>query len=229
MVLIRSPKAALFRRGSSILTEARARAATCRPRPGTTFEEQDVYFRASALLEGGQNNLLLGGSEQAVARPTLNPARLPANPHGMPIWGCLVHLQKKQMKEGERERWPTAHTPRGDSDVPEDPRGLERAFASTAVDSEAAGPRTVETRGRANWPAQGNATEPRPPSQKPTRTRDVEGEPPWEGINEQRRGTEARQADSVRNAAAHRKTHLPRPKDFSQRGGVDHDVRSSEL
>jgi hypothetical protein len=27
----------------------------------------------------------------------------------------------------------------------------------------------------------------------------------------------------VRNAAAHRKTHLPRPKDFSQRGGVNHD------
>ena len=119
-----------------------------------------------------------------------------------------------------------ARPTRGDSDVPEDPRGLERAFASTVVDSEATGPRTVETRGRANWPVQGNATEPRPPSQKPTRTRDVEGEPPWEGINEQRcqrRGTEARQADSVRNAAAHRKTHLPGLKDFSQRGGVNND------
>jgi hypothetical protein len=55
------------------------------------------------------------------------------------------------------------------------------------------------------------------------RTRNVEGEPPWEGINEQRRGTEARQADSVRDAVAHRKTHLPRPIDFSQRGGMDHD------
>jgi hypothetical protein len=124
---------------------------------------------------------------------------------------------------GARATADGAHPARSDSDVPEDPRGLERALASTAVDSEAAGPRTVETRGKTNWPAQGNATEPRPPSQKPTRTRDVEGEPPWEGINKHRRGTEAREANSVRNAAAHRKTHLPRPKDFSQRGGVDHD------
>ena len=45
------------------------------PQPGTTFEEQDVYSRASALLEGGKNNILLGKSEQAVARPTLDPAR----------------------------------------------------------------------------------------------------------------------------------------------------------
>jgi hypothetical protein len=60
-----------------------------------------------------------------------------------------------------------AHPMRGDSDVPEDPRGLERAFASTTIDSEAAGPRTIETRGRTNWPVQGK---PRPPSQKPMRT-----------------------------------------------------------
>jgi hypothetical protein len=53
------------------------------PRPGTIIEEQDIYFRASALLEGEQNNLPLACSEQAVARPTLNLARLPANPHGM--------------------------------------------------------------------------------------------------------------------------------------------------
>jgi hypothetical protein len=29
-----------------------------------------------------------------------------------PTWGCLVHLQKKQTKEGERERRPMAHIPR---------------------------------------------------------------------------------------------------------------------
>jgi hypothetical protein len=84
-----------------------------------------------------------------------------------------------------------AHPARGDSDVPEDLRGPERALASTAVDSKAAGPHMVGTRRRINWPAQGNATEPRPPSQKPTGTRDVEGEPPWDGINKQRRGTES--------------------------------------
>jgi hypothetical protein len=31
------------------------------PRPGTVIEEQDVYFRESALLEGEQNNLPLVG------------------------------------------------------------------------------------------------------------------------------------------------------------------------
>jgi hypothetical protein len=61
-------------------------------------------------------------------------------------------------------------------DVPEGPRGLERALSSTVVDSEAAGPRMVEPKRRTNWPAQENATEPRPLSQKPTRTRGVEGE-----------------------------------------------------
>jgi hypothetical protein len=38
-----------------------------RPRPGTIIEEQDIYFRASALLNREQNNLPLVSSEQAVA------------------------------------------------------------------------------------------------------------------------------------------------------------------
>ncbi|KAI0276553.1 hypothetical protein BC826DRAFT_976756 [Russula brevipes] len=71
--------------------------------------------------------------------------------------------------------------------IPEGPRGLERALASTEVDSKAAGLRTVKSRHRTNWPAQENATKPRPPSQKPTHTRGVEGELPWEGINKKQR------------------------------------------
>lgn len=53
------------------------------------------------------------------------------------------------------------HSTHSNSDAPEDPWGMERVFASTAVDSEATGPRTVKTRCRADWPAQGNGTEPR--------------------------------------------------------------------
>jgi hypothetical protein len=37
------------------------------PRPGTIIEEHDIYFQASALLEGEQNILPLVSSEQAVA------------------------------------------------------------------------------------------------------------------------------------------------------------------
>jgi hypothetical protein len=70
-----------------------------------------------------------------------------------------------------------AHPMRSDSDVPKDPRGLEHAFASTAVDSEAAGLRTAETRGRTNWPMQGNATEPWPRARSQMRTRTPETKP----------------------------------------------------
>jgi hypothetical protein len=62
---------------------------------------------------------------------------------------------------GARAMADGAHPARSDPDLPDDPRGRGRALASTAVDSEAAGPHTVESRRRANWPAQGNATEPR--------------------------------------------------------------------
>jgi hypothetical protein len=186
------------------------------PRTGTV---QDAYFRASALLEGEKNNLLLVGSEQAVARPTPNLAQLPVKNDGMPNLGLPgAPAEVADEGEGERATADDAHPARSDPDVPNDPRGQERAFASTTADSEAAGPRMVETRRRINWPAQVNATEPRPPSQKPTRTRDLEGERPWEGINKQQRGTEARQADSMCNAVTHRKTHLPRPRRQPERG-----------
>jgi hypothetical protein len=193
------------------------------PQPGTVIEGQYVHLRGSALLEGEQNNLQVG-SEQAVTRPTPNLAQIPVNTHDMPNSG-LPGPPAEGADEGGGARATAngADPAYGVFDIPEGPRGLERALASTAVDSEAAGPCTVESRCRTNWPAQENATEPRPPSQKPTRTRGVEGEPPWEGINEKQRGTEAHQAESVRNAAAHCKMHLQRPKDFCQRGGADND------
>jgi hypothetical protein len=162
--LIRSPKATLFRCGRSILTEGKAHAAT----------------RGS--------NLLLVDSEQAVTRPTPNLPQIPVNTHGMPNLGLPgTPAEESDEGGGARAMANGADPAYGVFDVPEGPRGLERALASTVVDSEAAGPRTVESRRRANWPAQENATEPRPPSEKPTRTRGVEGEPLWEGINEKQR------------------------------------------
>jgi len=105
------------------------------------------------------------------------------------------------------------HPMHGDSDAPEDPWGMECAFASTVVDSEATGLSTVKTRFRIDWPTQGNETEPRPPSQQLTHTREGEGEPLCKGITErteQQRGTEAHQVDSMRNTAVHHRTHLPK-------------------
>jgi len=68
------------------------------------------------------------------------------------------------------------HPTHSNSDTPEDPWGMECVFASTMVNSEATGPRTVQTKCRTDWPAQGNVTEPQPPSQQLTLTREQERE-----------------------------------------------------
>jgi hypothetical protein len=78
------------------------------------------------------------------------------------IWGLPGAPAEADEGGGARAMAKGTRPTRGDLDVPEDPRGLERAFASTAVNSEAAGPHTVGTRHRTDWPTQGNATEPRP-------------------------------------------------------------------
>ncbi|KAI0284428.1 hypothetical protein BC826DRAFT_1109765 [Russula brevipes] len=113
------------------------------PQPGTNIEGQDVYLRASALLEGEQKNLLAACNEQAVAPQTGDPARLPVNPYGMPNLGPPG--APAEADEGGRARAMAdgAHPARSDPDVPSDPRGRRRALASTAVDSEAAGPHTT--------------------------------------------------------------------------------------
>ncbi|KAI0290318.1 hypothetical protein BC826DRAFT_1155469 [Russula brevipes] len=110
----------------------------------------------------------------------LTKARECTASHG-PQPGSIIkddfYFRESALLEGEQNNLPLtkrvtadgAHPACGDSDVSEGPRGLEHALSSTAVDSEAAGPHTVETRGRANWLAQGNVTEPWPPSQKPRR------------------------------------------------------------
>ncbi|KAI0286140.1 hypothetical protein BC826DRAFT_972834 [Russula brevipes] len=59
-----------------------------------------------------------------------------------------------------------AHPEHNEPDIPNDPRGQGHALASTAVNSEAAGPHTVKSRHMTNWPVQGNATEPRPLCQR---------------------------------------------------------------
>ncbi|KAI0284784.1 hypothetical protein BC826DRAFT_973227 [Russula brevipes] len=138
------------------------------PQPGSNIEGQDVYLGASALLEGEQNNLLLVGSKQAVTRPTPNLAQIP----GMPNLG-LPSTPAEEADEGAGATANSTDPAYGVFNVPGGPRGLEHALAITKVDSEAAELRMVESRRRTNWPAQENATKPRPPSQKPTRTTEV--------------------------------------------------------
>jgi hypothetical protein len=56
------------------------------------------------------------------------------------IWGLPGAPAEADEGGGARAMAKGTRPTRGDLDVPEDPRGLERAFASTAVNSEAAGP-----------------------------------------------------------------------------------------
>jgi hypothetical protein len=120
-------------------------------------------FRASALLEGEQNYLPVACSEQAAARPTQSRTT-PSKSSWYAQFGAARRTCRRSRRRGSASDG--AHHTRGDSNVPEDPGGLERALASTAVNSEASEPRTVETRYRANWPTHEKATEPRPPGQQ---------------------------------------------------------------
>ncbi|KAI0283832.1 hypothetical protein BC826DRAFT_1127067 [Russula brevipes] len=149
---------------------------------------------ASALLEGEQNNLLLVGSKQAATQPTPNLAQIPVNTHGMPNLGLPGTPAEEADKGGGVQLTANSADPvYGVFNIPEGPRGLECALASTTVNSEVTGPCTVKSSHQ---------------SQKPMCTQGVEGELPWEGMNKKQRGTEAHRAESMCNAAVHCKDPL---------------------
>ncbi|KAI0291449.1 hypothetical protein BC826DRAFT_480935 [Russula brevipes] len=184
MALIRSPKATLVRCGGLISTKGEA---------AIHGPDRVPLSRSKTSISGRQP------SSRGVKQPTISElragcrltdpqsARLPTNPHGMPSVG-LPGAPSEEADEGGGARATAdgAHPARGDSDAPKDPRDLERALASAAVDwrlqdsarsKPGAGP-TGLCKGMR--PSHDRARSQR----TPRGTRDVEGEPPWKGISE---------------------------------------------
>jgi hypothetical protein len=83
------------------------------PQSGTILEGKDVYSGASALssARGSKTTYYWWAVSRLPPNqpPILHKFQLILM--ACPIWGCPTHLQKKQTKEGEHERRPTAQTP----------------------------------------------------------------------------------------------------------------------